>query len=40
MGEGPGGMHHDALLRPDWRKVGVGIVRSDGRMYFTVDFSG
>jgi uncharacterized protein YkwD len=40
MGEGPGGMHHDALLRPDWRKVGVGIVRSGGRMYFTVDFSG
>jgi uncharacterized protein YkwD len=40
MGEGRGGMHHDTLLRPEWRKVGVGIVRSGGRMYFTVDFSG
>ncbi len=25
MGEGPGGMHHDTLLRPEWRKLGVGI---------------
>jgi uncharacterized protein YkwD len=40
MGEGPGGMHHDTLLRPEWRKVGVGIARSGGRMFFTVDFSG
>ena len=40
MGEGRGGMHHDTLLKPEWRKVGVGIVRSGGRMYFTVDFSG
>ena len=40
MGEGPGGMHHDTLLRPEWRKVGVGIVRTGGRLYFTVDFSG
>ena len=40
MGEGAGGMHHDTLLRPEWRKVGVGIVRTGGRLYFTVDFSG
>jgi len=40
MGEGPGGMHHDAILRPEWRKLGVGIVNRAGRMYFTVDFSG
>jgi uncharacterized protein YkwD len=40
MGEGPGGIHHDAILRPEWRKVGVGIATSTGRMYFTVDFSG
>jgi hypothetical protein len=40
MGEGPGGMHHDTMLRADWHKLGVGIVRSGGRMYFTVDFSG
>jgi uncharacterized protein YkwD len=39
-GEGPGGMHHDVLLRPEWRKLGVGIVQSnDRRTYFTVDFS-
>jgi uncharacterized protein YkwD len=40
MGEGAGGMHHDMLLRPEWRKIGVGIAKSGGRMYFTVDFSG
>jgi uncharacterized protein YkwD len=40
MGEGPGGMHHDTMLRADWRKLGVGLVRSGGRLYFTVDFSG
>jgi len=39
-GEGPGGMHHDVLLRPEWHKLGVGIVQSDDRRtYFTVDFS-
>ncbi|HEX4629260.1 MAG TPA: CAP domain-containing protein, partial [Gemmatimonadales bacterium] len=37
--EGAGGVHHDAILRAEWRKLGVGIGRSDGRMYFTVDFS-
>jgi hypothetical protein len=40
MGEGPGGMHHDVMLRPEWRKLGVGIVSRGGRMFFTVDFSG
>jgi uncharacterized protein YkwD len=40
MGEGPGGMHHDVLLRPEWHKLGVGIVSRGGRMYFTVDFAG
>ncbi len=38
-GEGPGGMHHDTMLRPEWRKLGVGITKSEGRTYFTVDFS-
>lgn len=37
--EGPGGMHHDVLLRPEWRKLGVGIVKSGGRMFFTIDFT-
>jgi hypothetical protein len=39
MDEGPGGMHHDILLRREWRKLGVGIVSRDGRMYLTVDFT-
>jgi uncharacterized protein YkwD len=39
-GEGPGGMHHDVLLRPEWHKLGVGIAQGDDRRtYFTVDFS-
>jgi uncharacterized protein YkwD len=38
-GEGPGGVHHDAMLRPEWRKLGVGIATSEGRTFFTVDFS-
>ncbi|HEX8791060.1 MAG TPA: CAP domain-containing protein [Polyangiaceae bacterium] len=39
-GEGPGGMHHDVLLRTEWRKLGVGIVQGDDkRTYFTVDFT-
>lgn len=38
-GEGPGGMHRDTMLRPEWRKVGVGIARAGGRMFFTVDFT-
>jgi uncharacterized protein YkwD len=39
MGEGHGGTHHDAMLRPEWRRLGVGIARRDGRTYFTVDFA-
>lgn len=39
MSEGPGGMHHDVLVRPGWRKMGVGLVTRQGRIYFTVDFS-
>lgn len=38
-GEGPGGIHNDAMLRPEWRQIGVGIASSGGRMYFTVDFT-
>jgi uncharacterized protein YkwD len=40
MGEGAGGQHHDVLLRAEWHKLGVGIVKNGGRLYFTVDFSG
>ncbi len=39
MGEGPGGTHHDTLLMPEWRKLGVGIVTHGGRTYLTVDCS-
>jgi uncharacterized protein YkwD len=38
-GEGSGGPHHDVILRPGWRKLGVGIVNRAGRAYLTVDFS-
>jgi uncharacterized protein YkwD len=38
-GEGAGGVHHDTMLRPEWRKLGVGIAKGEGRTYFTVDFS-
>ena len=37
--EGPGGMHHDVLLRREWRKVGVGLFQRAGRTYVTVDFT-
>ncbi len=38
-GEGHGGIHHDAMLRPEWRRLGVGIAHGGGRTYFTADFS-
>jgi len=38
MDEGPGGGHHDALVSPAWRRLGVGILNPGGRMYFTLDF--
>jgi uncharacterized protein YkwD len=38
MEEGPGGGHHDAILDPQWRRMGVGIVNPGGLLYFTVDF--
>jgi len=40
MDEGPGGGHHDALVAPEWRRLGVGILNPGGRMYFTLDFGG
>jgi uncharacterized protein YkwD len=38
-GEGAGGMHHDVLLRPEWRQLGAGIATRGGRLYFTIDFT-
>jgi uncharacterized protein YkwD len=37
MKEGHGGAHHDLLLLPRWRKLGVGIAQRSGRTYFTVE---
>jgi uncharacterized protein YkwD len=39
MAEKPEGAHRGVVVRPEWRRVGVGIVTQDGRTYFTVDFS-
>ncbi|BCM93678.1 hypothetical protein IAD21_05569 [Abditibacteriota bacterium] len=41
MDEGPGGGHHDNILNPAYKRVGIGLVKDDsGRLYFTNDFSG
>jgi len=39
VAEGAGGMHHDALVNPEWRKLGAGIVSVEGRTFFTIDFA-
>lgn len=40
MDEGPGGGHHDAIINPTFRRVGIGLVKdSRGRLYLTNDFS-
>lgn len=40
INEGPGGGHHDNLLNPAYRRVGIGLVKDDrGRLYLTNDFS-
>ncbi len=40
MREGPGGGHHDNLLHPRVRRVGIGLLTTpDGRLYLTNDFS-
>jgi hypothetical protein len=38
VAEGPGGVHHDAIVNPTWRKLGAGLVSVEGRAYLTVDF--
>jgi hypothetical protein len=37
--EGPGGGHHDNMLNPAFRRVGIGLYESGGRLYLTNDFS-
>ncbi len=39
MDEGPGGGHHDNMLNPAFRRVGVGLHTAGGRLYLTNDFS-
>jgi hypothetical protein len=37
MKEGSGGVHHDLLLRNDWRRLGVGIAERSGRTYLALE---
>ncbi|MDB4946628.1 MAG: hypothetical protein JWP97_6162 [Labilithrix sp.] len=39
MDEGPGGGHHDNIMNPKLRRVGVGNAVVAGRFYMTHDFS-
>lgn len=39
MDEGPGGGHYDNMMNPRFRRVGIGLVYSGGRLYMTNDFS-
>ncbi len=40
MDEGPGGGHHDNMVNPQYRRLGVGLIlTSDKKLYFTNDFS-
>jgi uncharacterized protein YkwD len=41
MNEGPGGGHHDAIINPTHRRVGIGLVKdAQGRLYLTNNVSG
>lgn len=41
MREGPGGGHHDNMLNPKMKRVGIALAEdSGGRLYLTNDFSG
>ena len=41
IAEGPGGGHHDTILNPNLKRVGVGLVLNQrGQLYLTNDFSG
>lgn len=39
MDEGPGGGHHDNMMNPRFRRVGVGLVTVGNKLYLTNDFS-
>lgn len=37
--EGPGGGHHDNMLNPKFKRVGIGLVTVAGKLYLTNDFA-
>jgi uncharacterized protein YkwD len=37
--EGPGGGHHDNMLNPRYRRIGIGLYYVGGALYLTNDFS-
>jgi hypothetical protein len=37
--EGPGGGHHDNMLNPHYRRVGIGVYEPGGTLFLTNDFS-
>jgi hypothetical protein len=37
--EGPGGGHHDNMLNPKMKRVGIGLYYTGGKLYLTNDFS-
>lgn len=37
--EGPGGGHHDNMMNPKYRRVGIGLHEAGGKLYLTNDFS-
>jgi hypothetical protein len=39
MDEGPGGGHHDNMLNPKYRRIGIGLYYVGGTLYLTNDFS-
>ena len=39
INEGPGGGHHDNMLNPKFRRVGIGLVVDGDKLYLTNDFS-
>ena len=39
INEGPGGGHHDNMLNPKFRRVGIGLVIDGDKLYLTNDFS-
>lgn len=40
MREGPGGGHHDNILNPKMKRMGIGLVEdSEGKLWMTNDFS-